>query len=252
MTRRVTPRHEVLERARRMYELYANGATLETVGQRYGVTRERVRQIFRDADLPTISLAERRRRESEQRGGEIVAKFRELRDRRGVADALCLPKAAVDDVLRQRLPAAEMRKRPRYDKKYSNDELIAMLREASEALGGVLTKEDFECYACGKTLGDGRAWPTGQTHMHRFGGWRKSLEAAGLRANPSSAIAGQTLFNEGQCVDALRHLARELGKAPTVAEYDNHARETHGALPSVATIRNRCGRWYEALAKAGL
>jgi hypothetical protein len=235
-----------------MHEIYANGGTLEAVGQEYGLTRERVRQIFRDAGLPTIPLAERRRRATQQRAGEIVDKFRELHDQREVAKVLGLPKVVVDEVLRKRLPASELRKRSKYAKKYSNDELISMLRQASEALGGVLTKDDFECYARGRTLSDGRAWPTGQTHMLRFGAWRKALEAAGLRANPSSAIAGQMLFNEAQCIDALRHLARELGRAPTVAEYDTYARETNGALPCVATIRNRCGAWYDALAKAGI
>ena len=45
-------RDGALERARAMYDLYSRGATLEGVGRRYGLTRERVRQIFRDAGYP--------------------------------------------------------------------------------------------------------------------------------------------------------------------------------------------------------
>lgn len=240
------------ERARDMHEIYANGGTLEAVGQQYGLTRERVRQIFRDQGLPTIPLGDRRRRVHEKRADEIIDKYRELRDEREVARVLGLPRVVVEEVLRKRLSASELRKRTKHGKKYSNDELIAMLCQASEALGGVLTKDDFESYARERQLSDGRPWPTAQTHMHRFGTWRKALEAAGLRANPTSAIAGQLLFTEAQCIDALRHLARELDKAPTVAEYEAYAKEMNGAFPSSATIRNRFGSWYDALAKAGL
>jgi DNA-directed RNA polymerase sigma subunit (sigma70/sigma32) len=41
-----------------MYSLYAQGSTLEEVGKLYGLTRERVRQLFKEADLPTRSRHE--------------------------------------------------------------------------------------------------------------------------------------------------------------------------------------------------
>jgi DNA-directed RNA polymerase sigma subunit (sigma70/sigma32) len=45
-------------RAREMYSLYQRGSTLEEVGKLYGLTRERVRQLFKEADLPTRSRQE--------------------------------------------------------------------------------------------------------------------------------------------------------------------------------------------------
>lgn len=36
-----------------MYALYQDGATLEEVGADYGITRERVRQLFKKAGLQT-------------------------------------------------------------------------------------------------------------------------------------------------------------------------------------------------------
>lgn len=243
---------EQSDRAEAMYTFYSEGATLARVGYKFGLTRERVRQVFDAHGFPRLSLSERRAREVELRADEIVGKFRELRDERSVAEDLNLPIRSVNGILRQRLPAAELRRHAKYPKKYSDDELISMLQEASQALGGVLTKDDFETYGRGRALSRGRPWPTGQTHMHRFGSWRKSLAVAGLRANPSSAIHGQTLFDEAHCTDAIRHVARELDKVPTCAEYELFAKGTNGALPSSATVRNRCGRWYEALGKAGL
>lgn len=243
---------DTAKRAQQMYELYARGATLAGVGERYGLTRERVRQIFHAAGLSKISAADRRRRIQEERADEIVKKFSELHSSDAVAKGLSLPKVSVEEVLRQRVPASALRKRPEYAKKYTDDELIGMVREASCALGGVLAKTSFEAYARGRVLDDGRPWPTAQTHMLRFGTWRRALEAAGLRSNPSSPIAGQVLFDEAQCIDAVRHVARKLDKAPTVSEYERHARESNGGLPSSATVRHRCGGWLDILRKAGL
>ncbi len=42
-----------------MHAVYQDGATLEEVGKRYGITRERVRQLFKKAGLKT-----RRRQET--------------------------------------------------------------------------------------------------------------------------------------------------------------------------------------------
>jgi hypothetical protein len=137
-------------------------------------------------------------------------------------------------------------------KKYSDEELLRILKEANIALGGVLTTSAYDQLSKGRYLDDGRPWPTHQTHFHRFGSWRVALHAAGLMANPSSPIAGQRLFEQSHCVDAVRHVQRELGTAPTIRSYEAVVRTTNGALPSVATVRNRCGSWRKALQLAGL
>jgi len=41
-----------------MHALYRQGATLEEVGEQYGITRERVRQLFKEAGLATRSRQE--------------------------------------------------------------------------------------------------------------------------------------------------------------------------------------------------
>jgi Homing endonuclease associated repeat len=132
-------------------------------------------------------------------------------------------------------------------KKYTDEELLQILRETSEALGGVLTTHAYDEYAEGRTFSDGRPWPSHQTHFHRFGSWRRSLLSAGLAANPSSAISGQRLFDRGQCIDAVRHVGRKLGGKPSLRQYETFARKSNGGLPSAATVRNRCGSWSDAL-----
>jgi hypothetical protein len=236
--------------------MYEAGATLEEVGRAFGISRERVRQIFRDHGLPVRSVQDahtvQRARQSRQYADRIKDRFRDLRDVDAVAKELRLPKTLVVEVVNGAFTAAERRKPKQAKKKYSDDELIEFLRAASMALGGVLSAQGYTDYARGQTTQDGRPWPTHQTHALRFGSWRDAVKAAGLAANPSSPIAGQTIFEDGHCIDALRAAARALGRPPTADEYEEFARASNGAFPSQAAVRQRLGRWYQALERAGL
>jgi DNA-binding CsgD family transcriptional regulator len=49
-----------------MYQAYLEGATLEQAGRDFGLTRERVRQLFKGAGLPTRSVAAAQRLRSSQ------------------------------------------------------------------------------------------------------------------------------------------------------------------------------------------
>lgn len=206
-------------RVEEMHALYQAGGSLRAVGAEFGVSAERVRQLFRENGLGTRSRNE---------GKALLKRQREKRK---------------DDKVRKtsRQPSAWISKR------YTDDELLAVLRETSEALGGVLTTHAYNEYAEGRTFIDGRPWPSHQTHFHRFGSWRKSLLSAGLAANPSSAISGQRIFDRGQCIDAVRHVSRELGHPPSLKQYETLARQSNGGLPSAATVRNRCGSWSAAV-----
>jgi hypothetical protein len=243
------------DRLREMYDLYASGATLAEAGQAFGVTRERARQLFKEAGFKVRTPAEAaaiKRALVHGRASEIVTAFNRLRDVDRVAAELSVPKAAVREVLDAHLSETERRSSwKQMPKKYADDELVDFLRRASVALGGVLTAAEYDKYAKGRTTDDGRSWPTHQTAFKRFGSWRAALMSAGLAANPTSAIAGQRLFERGHCIDAVRAVSRDLGKVPTAAEYDVVAQESGGALPSQATVRDRCGKWNNVLALAG-
>jgi hypothetical protein len=236
--------------------MYESGATLEEVGHAFGITRERVRQIFRDNGMPVRSVKDahalQRARQSRQHASRIEDRFRHLRDVDAVAQELQLPKTLVAEIVEDSFTPAERRKPKTMRKKYSDEELITFLQAASTALGGVLSAHGYTAYARGRKTGDGRPWPTHQTHALRFGSWRAAVTAAGLAANPSSPIAGQTIFEDGHCIDALRAAARALGRTPTADEYEEFARSSKGALPSQATVRHRLGGWYQALERAGL
>jgi len=205
-----------------MHALYRAGSSLRAVGVEFGISAERVRQLFRNYGLRTRTHQESQallKAEHERRKTDETEKS--------------------DKTFRH--PSDWIEKR------YSDEELLEVLRETSDALGGILTTHVYNEYAEGRTFPDGRPWPSHQTHFHRFGSWRQSLLSAGLAANPSSAISGQRIFDRGQCVDAIRHAGRELGHPPSLKEYEALARGSKGGLPSAATVRNRCGSWSAAV-----
>lgn len=238
------------------YAMYEAGATLEEVGQAFGVTRERVRQLFRQHGLPTRGVRgtyQMQRALTIRKYAErIKERFRALRDVDLVAQELELPRSLVATVVTDSFTPAQRRKRKATPKKYTDEELIGFLQIASQTLGGVLTAYGYTEYSREQATADGRPWPTHQTHALRFGSWRDALKAAGLAANRSSGIAGQRIFGDGHCIDALRAAARALERPPTAAEYEEFARTSNGAFPSQATVRHRLGKWYEALERAGL
>jgi hypothetical protein len=239
-----------------MHTLYQRGATLDEVGDAFGLTRERVRQLFANAGLKSRTRSEAaalKRAGTFARADEIVERFRALRNESLVAGELAVPERFVKEILDARLTGSERRlawKRPA--KKYSDAELVEFLRQASASLGGVLTTSQYTEFARSRHTPDGRPWPTHQTPFKRFGSWRSALHVAGLASNPSSAIAGQRLFERAHCIDAVRAVARDLEKMPTAAEYDDAARQSGGSLPSQATVRARCGTWNQVLRLAGL
>jgi len=179
-----------------MYALYVGGATLEEVGARFGITRERVRQVFREAGISTRSITEthvlRHDRLVNQRGAEICKAFSESRDVEAVSRQLNVPRTVVKEVVTQHFPpgsrAFPKKTRPPM---YSTTELLAFLQEAGTAVPGRLTTGTYARYARGHRTGDGRPWPSFQTHAKRFGSWRGALLEAGLPVKPRGRPSGK-------------------------------------------------------------
>jgi Homing endonuclease associated repeat/Sigma-70, region 4 len=240
-----------------MYDLYATGATLEEVGARFGLTRERVRQVFRDAGLPTRSITEtqslRRDRAVHQHSEEICAAFSRYQDVADVARELDIPRVVVKEVVEAHFPPP-MRRRHRKaaTPKYSVEELIACLREASAAVGGPLTVGGYARYAEGRQAEDSRSWPSTHTYVKRFGSWRNALLRARLPVAPSRRSRSRRKFSDQDCIHALREAAETIEQVPTITAYNDIARSSRGRLPSAMTITNRLGTWSKALIRARL
>lgn len=245
-------------RTREMYELYVAGSTLEEVGARFQLTRERVRQIFREAGMSIRTMQEtialRNDRLVRQHSEEICAAFLVSKDIGVVAQQLDLPRVVVREAVKHLLPVSvphQPRKSP--SPIYSTEELLAFLQEVGSVTPGVPSAEAYRRYAQGRQTSDGRSWPSSHTIVSRFGSWRKALLQAAFEVKSAPRGAVKPRFSEADCVEALRAAARALGLVPTATTYGEFVRSSlKGAFPSEMTIRNRFGSWQKALEKANL
>jgi Homing endonuclease associated repeat/Sigma-70, region 4 len=243
-------------RTRAMYENYLEGMTMQEAGADFGIGRERVRQIFGAAGLPSRSPARsrslRRALRRQEKAGQICAVFVKARDPEVVAHRLDLPLAMVREVLKEQMPVA-YRHRPRPRRRtYSEEELLALLREAANGSEVPLSTAAYRACARGRKIADGRPWPAPQTYYKRLGEWRVALQKAGLPPTPPASRKGCIKFDDAACLRALRAVAGKLGEAPSGAEYRRFAMASGGAFPSFSTVRSRFGSWAEALQQAGL
>jgi hypothetical protein len=243
------------DRAAPMYERYRGGETLREIGRSYGLTRERIRQILRDAGYPAPSaedLLARRRTAETRPPEEVVDAYKRSGDAAEVARRLGLSASAVRRVLAARLgplTAAYRARRPAASR-IGDEELLGMLREAAGSAPGPLTIRAYDLYARAHTPRSARPWPGAQAVQVRFGSWVRALQAAGLRTNPSSPIAHRYRFDAEACVRAVRSMMDASGGVPTTMGYALAAAASGGGLPSVATVRHRLGSWSAALRAA--
>jgi hypothetical protein len=169
-----------------MYRLYTDGLTLAEVGDRYGVSRQRVFQVFEERGLSIRSAAETRALRSakiiEERSAEVQAACEELKDIDAVARKLKIPKALVKEIVRQSFPSGALRRRTPRPRRplYSNGELLAVVRKADAASSERLSLDVYRRYAKGRHLNGGRSWPSPVAIVKRFGSWRNALSQAGI------------------------------------------------------------------------
>lgn len=238
------------DRDREMFELRAAGWTLRQIGERYGISRQRVDEIVRERggpELPEV-IAARRAREAgiiEQRAEEIREWWRAGLSVTTIAERVGLPAArmqrTIDGVLSPmdrayRNRSIVMRTRtPRY----SEEELLAGIRESASRIGRTPTQEQYRVHA--QELGLASILTLGK----RFGGWQAAVVAAGLE--PLSHARGRgsrRIWDKEACWRALERVADQLGNPPRFQSYVVLS-TGRADLPSGPTVRNQLGRWID-------
>jgi Homing endonuclease associated repeat/Sigma-70, region 4 len=241
-----------------MYAEYQAGATLEEVGARAGITRERVRQLFKAAGLATRSreLAGAQKQEAralrvDQHRRLIVEGFRDGMDLKTIGEEHSFGMKTIRKILKADMPAREYQRLTRKPmaSRYTDQELLACLRQAAAVGTGMLTMRSYTDYAERRRKRKGKPWVSSQTYVARFGSWADGLKAAGLEANATPAWKTKRIDRE-ECVAAIRSVSKTLGRIPTAEEYGQHARASEGSMPSLATVKKRCGSWFDAVGMA--
>jgi AraC-like DNA-binding protein len=237
-----------LQRVRQMAALREQGWSLDEVALRFGVSRERVRQILRAHGGPDPgSVAEARRRRAEQQAeahiDELLGLWRGGTQAGSAASTLGLQAAAcrstiarfateVDRAAR-RASLAGARAVP---KTYSDRDIIVALLSVAARLGRVPIAKEYGALA--REL----EYPSLPTVLNRMGGWTSALRAAGLTPVSTPGRTRSRRWTADACWAALRRAVAELGEIPTIVAYARYA-EDRNDLPSSATLRNRLGRW---------
>ena len=236
-----------LQRVRQMQALRRQGWRLDEIALRFGVSRERVRQILQahgGPDPQHVADARRRRAEAqaEERVDELLALWRAGEQPRGAAGKLGLQAAAcrstisrfatdVDRAARKASMAGAHRAQT-----YSDRDIILALTSVSTRVGRVPRAKEYAAHA--RILN----YPSLPTVLNRMGGWARALQAAGMQPLGAPSQRRTRRWTEESCWIALRVVSEELGEIPTLLSYERHA-AGRPELPSAATLRNRLGRW---------
>jgi len=242
-----------LQRVRQMTALREQGWSLDEIGLRFEVSRERVRQILRAHGGPgpqDVADARRRRAErlAEERIDELLALWRGGGQLTSVATALGLQATAcrstiarlatdVDRAARRASMAGSHGPRT-----YTDRDIMVALTAVAARLGRVPSAKEYAALARELQF---RSLPT---VLNRMGGWTSAIHAARLRPPAAAGRTRPRRWTEDACWSALRDVVTELDEIPTVLGYERFA-AGRSDLPSSATVRNRLGRWSSISAK---
>jgi hypothetical protein len=217
-----------LQRVRSMQGLREQGWSLDEIALRFGVSRERVRQIMRAHGGPApADIAEARRRraeaEAEARIDELLTRWRAGEQPRVAASELGLQAAACRSTIERFATDADRAARKasmagaRRVQTYSDRDIILALVSLATRVGRVPSAKEYALHA--RDLN----YPSLPTVLNRMGGWTQALRAAGLAPLSAPSRTRKRRWTEDACWRALRKVVRELGEIPTVLAYERHA-----------------------------
>jgi len=116
-------------------------------------------------------------------------------------------------------------------KRYSNEQILAELRDSAERLGRSPTMREFAA--------DAETTVHPQTVIEHFGSWNAAKREAGL--------VPRRFATRDELVGLLRELGDDLGRTPTAKDLD----ERRGSMPSKSLYWHTFGSLAEALREAG-
>jgi AraC-like DNA-binding protein len=236
-----------------MFAQYEGGATLEEVGDEFGLTRERVRQIFKAAGYSTVEARKNRAHQKRRRTeAEAVSQLHRGATVQAVAADRGLTISAVRELAKRFAPAApeQVKAGSRVPNGYWNKERILDAFGAwQRQYGAPPHATDWNIAALRSGGQKGREerflsglWPHLTTVMSKFGNWNVAVAAAGLTPTPVSSYGRPgddpeilaeaiTLYREGA---SLGRAASKTGIS--AATLERHLADAGEPLPSEARV----------------
>ena len=237
-------------RDREIVAARARGDTLQEIGERFGLSRQRISKILMESGAETQNRDARAARTARQLArvqvtpAEVLSAWRSGIGPASVSARLGISRACVGAVVEAHATAADRaaRRRAQSDRasrsqrRFSDEALLDAVRRCAEWAGRVPSIADYAEFARSSDL------PSLDTIGLRFGGWNAALRAAGMTPRHARRRGAPRRWTQEACLEALGRLVDELGELPGISRYEQLARE-RSDLPSAATVRNRLGRW---------
>lgn len=242
-------------RAAEMMEMYRQGYTLDEIGSRFELTRERVRQIlistfgdYRSAAPQELlhgrSLrrpAERTTEWDEAHGSDVTRMFHEGKSDSAIAKELGVARTRVVD-FRSRKGLRHTR-----NQDWSDDDLLGALRSASEESGEGLTIARYNAW---REEAGSESYPSYLTMLVRFESFEEACKAAGVKyvGRKNSERRSDYISPE----QAQEHLGAFLdwatanNKRPTSGSFAEYRKVAPGT-PSMAVMSRRLNGFRSAL-----
>lgn len=204
--------------------LYESGLNMQEIGDKFGISRERVRQVLR-----TNGVQARNRRDTcaiayEQWHATHAAEMNAAFDRLRSISKVCKlypqhPVSWIQRTLDHR--SNEIIHSPVASKVWSDEEILDCLRLAP-TYHGILTSTEYARWRETAPKVKGRTPPTHGLIAGRFGSWRTAVERAGLRAGRPRRGAYRRRWTADDARQAIRtylDVERAAGKRPTYVGY---------------------------------
>lgn len=235
----------------RMIAMYNAGATLNTIGDCFNLTRERVRQILSNAGVERRNMTQHaetaRTKSIDMYGAAIDEAFNEMRSISKVVEHFkeAIPARWVRQYLEPR--RNESLRTNNVPQIWTNAQLISILREAS-AGKGTLSIGEYRKWRESHG-GESKRPPTHSLIAWRFGSWRKAVSFAGLADNEAKRQYTRRWSSESAMTAVQQYVdyATFANQRPTFSGYDawSRSRPEH---PSAAYVRHLTGMpWSQIL-----
>jgi hypothetical protein len=231
-------------RNREMVDLRTSGKSLGEIGEKFGVTRERVRQILLKSDAPNFQEVKALR---ESIKADKLEEVRAL----ALERASQQPDKTIDEIAEElQVSPLELRRimtpqeinlfaRPlrSSSQKWSDQEIIQILREAA-TLEFPLTVKAYS-----KLLEDGfLKGPSAARISQRFRSWQSACDLAGVEAGTRTRPLDLSRWTDDDLYAAVIHYLKLPESTGAATDYDSWA-SGQDDVPSMGTLRNRLGAW---------
>jgi hypothetical protein len=234
-------------------EMRLSGLTLQEIGDHFGVSRERIRQVLSSqtglagpgasrAALNRSRYKDKLRKSKDQ----ILEAWRSGGAVTEIARTVDLPATAVSSLIKDTASeadhaeraASQAKKSAASNRQYSDQDILEAIRRVANEVGGTPSTNQY------RELSSKLNLPSQATILKRMS-WREALQRAGLEWDEKRNRRTYTRqWTKESVLEALMKLRDELPSVPTYSQYCEIA-STRSDLPSGPTVRNRLAKWSE-------